>query len=148
MSDKLRPCPFCRGDVWPVEHIDTSIGKHFWRVECLHRDCEAEGISCASYNSAEDAARIWNNRLVEDALRAENEALSAELETLRKFRARVGDYSPWRFDDEMSEWFCEQCGAVGDVGGEDEVDALHAGAMAHLHNTTCAWYEPQPEPAE
>lgn len=82
MSNGLKQCPFCGSDVWPVEHIDLSIIKHFWRVECLDSDCEAEGISCTSYDSAEDAARIWNTRPVEDALRAENEELRAKWQSV------------------------------------------------------------------
>lgn len=82
MSNGYKPCPFCGSDVWAVEHIDTSIIKRFWRVECLDSDCEAEGISCTSYDSAEDAARIWNTRPVEDALRTENEELRAQWESV------------------------------------------------------------------
>ena len=82
MSNGLKQCPFCGSDVWPVEHIDLSIIKHFWRVECLDSDCEAEGISCTSYDSAEDAARIWNTRPVEDALRTENEELRAKWQSV------------------------------------------------------------------
>lgn len=73
------------------------------------------------------------------------EDIQLELEALRAFKARVGDYTPWRWDDEMAEYQCVRCNAIlmeGDCGSPD------LETYAHLHKPTCPWYEPKEEAAE
>lgn len=80
MSDELKPCPFCGstevmaiwdGNAASITCACSGTGPYAWmddRDRTKGRDAEV----------VEDAIRMWNTHPVEDALRAELEALRAK----------------------------------------------------------------------
>ena len=76
MSDELKPCPFC-GITPKLEY--NSIVKFWYRGECTPY---CEGHAALTWASREFVMRNWNERPVEDALRAENAALMAQWEAV------------------------------------------------------------------
>lgn len=66
MSEELKPCPFC-----------NYVPDPTWKTE-IDIYCEECGIRALG-TEKETAQEQWNNRPIEDALRAENERLRALL---------------------------------------------------------------------
>lgn len=82
MNDELKPCPFCRGEA-NAEQTDEGN----WFVFCYSKEgCDARPQVWAF--SYDEAVTAWNQRPVEDALRAE---LAAAQEENARLRAKV-DY--------------------------------------------------------
>jgi len=63
---ELKPCPFCTtGAVY--EQVDGGADSYRWAVGCSNLDCI--GVqSLKTYSRKKDAAEVWNNRPIEDAL--------------------------------------------------------------------------------
>ena len=61
MSEELKPCPFCGGNVQKVK----SSGRWGWFVSCA---CAAVGPSA---DSRDEAIRAWNRRLEPRQIRLE-----------------------------------------------------------------------------
>lgn len=69
LSEDLKPCPFCGGNarLWSIPTLDnTDIG--VCSVSCENGDCRTATLA---YGQEHEAIRIWNNRPVEDSLRAQ-----------------------------------------------------------------------------
>jgi len=55
MTEELKPCPFYKG---ANNYADAPcLGQRYWRIVC--DDCNAQGLPG---DSAEDAAKVWNER--------------------------------------------------------------------------------------
>jgi hypothetical protein len=77
MSD-LKPCPFCGYPyAGEIENGETLLG--FTHFACAQ--CQAQVIG----GNEETAARMWNTRPMESALRTEIMILEAELEECKKW---------------------------------------------------------------
>lgn len=69
MSNELHPCPFCGG---PAEQTRVSTSKMFGTTVlygCTNPDCNAFNEPMAF------TRKVWNNRPVEDAMRAKWNAI-------------------------------------------------------------------------
>src|SRR5690606_38481331 len=74
MTDKLKPCPFCGGE-GSIDHYGcTKVGTMY---SCL--DCGAHLETGETFNHGQQ----WNDRPVEDALRAELAKLMSENQRFR-----------------------------------------------------------------
>lgn len=72
MSDELKPCPFCGSS--HIRNIENGMGQNL-------TGCNSCGSRITyQIEDLELAAKVWNTRPVEDALRAENERLREALE--------------------------------------------------------------------
>ena len=104
---ELKPCPFCTtGAVY--EQVDGGADSYRWAVGCSNLDCI--GVqSLKTYSRKKDAAEVWNNRPIEDAL----------VEVLRKFSNAVQgmerDNNP-----QIAAAFDEAQAALIQAGVEDE----------------------------
>jgi len=75
MSDELKPCPFCGEEPCFVAYgEDAGPFATRFTAECQNDDC----IMQSTYVTKTDAAAAWNNRPVEDALRAERDAYRSD----------------------------------------------------------------------
>lgn len=88
-SEELKPCPMC-GD--PLEIVHRNGRKY---VRCI--TCIFETARRGDYVSDDELKRRCNRRPAEDALKAEIEQLTEELEELRYVVKKFGQ---WRGDDE------------------------------------------------
>jgi len=82
MSEELRPCPFCGGEL-PV-HYTVMKNQYVQLISCP--DCNATVVS-TKFRSDRDALAIWQNRPIEDALNAR----IAELEVFIDQLIEVGE---------------------------------------------------------
>jgi len=57
---KLKPCPFCGGEV----AIDESFGSSdiFWRVQCYTDDCLLADVSTGWLTDKGEVLHAWNRR--------------------------------------------------------------------------------------
>jgi len=76
MSEELRPCPFCGGEL-PV-HYTVMKNQYVQLISCP--DCNATVVS-TKFRSDRDALAIWQNRPLEDALHTR----IAELEAAQRW---------------------------------------------------------------
>ena len=78
MSDiELKKCPFCGGEAEIIDDAMGTISRCQW--------CGAEnGNGVYGADGHKLAVKDWNNRPIEDALKAENERLKKELDDLKK----------------------------------------------------------------
>ena len=76
---ELKRCPFCGGEAELRKHINgRGLEQHY--VECLNCDCDMN-VSTYSYNTVEEAIKVWNTRNpVDDVV----EALEEELKKCEK----------------------------------------------------------------
>jgi len=74
----LEPCPFCGGD--GILRSSSGYSRHMRKhVNSNWVDCTNYPLKCGGstrhVSSAEEAIELWNNRLIEEALQAENERM-------------------------------------------------------------------------
>lgn len=77
MSDELRPCPFCNGELHVAGATPGGRVRHL--VYCKSCKCS----SGPAHASKAKAIAAWNHRPVEDELRAENQRLREALARIR-----------------------------------------------------------------
>lgn len=115
-SEKLKPCPFCGGEV-QLETVKSRAGT-LYGVVC--RNTGNRGCTCAMEQvpsrSAEAAIERWNMRKPMDELIAENEALRKDAERYRAIRDEIPHVDLGR--------------AILDVQTADEYDSAVDAAMA------------------
>ena len=71
---ELKPCPFCGS---PAKHNEDKKNEGYWYVDCTECDCNMLEEGWIS------ADELWNRRPIEDALRAQVEALQEQLAEAR-----------------------------------------------------------------
>ena len=80
---ELKPCPFCGKQV--EMHItagaDAGNDEYYVGCGCLSNEAGAYGLECDG-DTEQSVADQWNNRPIEDALRARISELEAEIEAL------------------------------------------------------------------
>ena len=98
MPEELKPCPFC-GAV--PDTVYVSLG-YMHCVQCPNRACDGR----RGYE-----VKKWQNRPLEDALRAENERLKARLEAAEELV-------------EALEWHieCDDCAVTIPIWGDKKID--------------------------
>jgi hypothetical protein len=76
--NELKPCR-CGSNRVKIVNASKYAGltTEYWRVNCL--TC---GMRTTKHTSVEEAVKDWNNRPIEDQLRAENERLRRALESV------------------------------------------------------------------
>jgi hypothetical protein len=86
MSDELKPCPFC-GEVPDVNNPATfrhEVGDRWARVVCCIEGPEIRaGIYTPLEEWKDEAIAAWNERPIEDALRAHIAELEKKLQDLQ-----------------------------------------------------------------
>lgn len=87
MSDELRPCPFCGG---PAMYMGPDYQDSRHVILCNGRDCLARPTMRAS--TRRHVILDWNNRPVEDALRAQWD--SVPWEAIYYAIDRMASYAP------------------------------------------------------
>ena len=93
VKPELKLCPFC-GEQHSVEAaVDYHWGPHYG-IHCANRAL----LMAFDTEQCERMIAFWNARAIEDALRAENERLRAELETATRpipFAERAPETGGW-----------------------------------------------------
>lgn len=75
---KLKPCPFCGGEVY-IEDLGVEKGDHYYMLQCTNEDCDA--ATSFGEKNKKDFIKAWNTRNpVDDVL--EQIELNAELFSL------------------------------------------------------------------
>jgi heterodisulfide reductase subunit C len=91
--NELKPCR-CGSNRVKIVNASKYAGltTEYWRVNCL--TC---GMRTTRHTSVEEAVKDWNNRPIEDQLRAENERLKAALEMVETITLPGGNIviCPW-----------------------------------------------------
>lgn len=82
---ELKPCPVCKGKL-KIRHECSGDGYTTYWAECVSMINEKDycHYKTGSYGSKNQILRIINSRPIEDALKAENEALKARVAELEK----------------------------------------------------------------
>ena len=80
---ELEPCPFCNG-THSINVINFFTGDSY-------RKCDICGAEAPEAKTPEEAAKVWNTRPAEDALKAEVERLKADNERLKKALKKIDD---------------------------------------------------------
>ena len=76
--DELKPC-LCGSDKVHFGY-EPFCGLTFWRVMC-----DTCGTQTSTFDTKEEAAKVWNTRPAEEALKAEMERLKSRWEKLKDF---------------------------------------------------------------
>ena len=81
MSEKVRNCKVCQGKAKGLSGSDPE-NEWYW-FACAGTDIEEDcGYQSDAMPSYEEAVKAWNTRPIEDALRAENEALRERVQVM------------------------------------------------------------------
>lgn len=83
MTEKLKPCPFCKGEAVITHRIDTYC------VRCKKCGCEA-----TFFNNEKEVVDFWNNRPIEKEI----DRLREALEHVATTDTTVDKYGIWRID--------------------------------------------------
>lgn len=127
MSEELKPCPFCGGDVINVHH-----GKETYWAMC--NGCTSEG---APRGSRAGAAESWNTRPVEDALNArirELEGWRAKDQGLAEVEAMVIERQAKKIAELTSHLKCAADRALSQEKRIAELESEMGGTFRHLEN--------------
>lgn len=100
--EKLKPCPFCREKL--------EIGLLGYREHSKNRGCIFDGAIVANAS----AAKKWNTRPEEDALRARVEELETHLKEAYEMGGPVcpecGKTQDYPYDGNTKDFWCQRCG--------------------------------------
>lgn len=112
---KLKPCPFCGGEMHHEDEVDLGGGLFYERTvfDCQNADC---AFSCSFSESEESVIERFNNRPIEDALRKRVEELEAALNDIQCLSPAAAYTS---FDSKVVELdysdYCDYCQKIKEL---------------------------------